>query len=570
MSNESPDTADYVDYRESEHGGGLDAQLEATRRRLLPMVLAFATVALVAAAAAWLWPPTYRSSGTILIEQQEIPLDFVRSAVTSFADERVEIISQRVMTSSNLGAIIDKYGLYADDRSSKSRAQLIEQMRDRIFREMISADVVDPRAGRTTEATIAFAVGFEDRSPEIAARVANDLVTLYLQKNIETRTQMAAGTTQFLSEETERLRQRIAELEQRVADFKARNYEQLPEFAQTNIQLLTRANEDVRNVDSRIQALNQQIAFLSSQLQNIDPRMPAVTETGKTIMSPNERLRSIREQYVSQLSLYTPRHPSVATLKREIYGLEVQVGGGSAAIALLDELEAAYNSLAETRARTPVDSAHVQDLERRIGELGSQIKNMPRRDVSAGVSAPADNPAYVSVRGQEQSAEAERQSLLTRRAQLLAQISNLEQRQIHAPDVERDYAALMRELQGEQAKFAEVRQKLLDAQLSQNLESEQKGERFTLIEPPIQPQKPVSPNRLAVLGIGLVLALGAAVAMLVLLEAVDTRVHGRRQVEILFGAAPIAIIPWVALDEPRRRFAFLRRRPALAVRGVRT
>ena len=569
MNTEPPGPADYVDYQETEPGGGLGAQVEAARRRLWPMLLAFITVALGAAAVAWLWPPTYRSSGTILIEQQEIPLDFVRSAVSSFADERVEIISQRVMTSSNLGAILDKYDLYSNDRGSKTRAQLLDRMRDRITREMISADVVDPRAGRTTEATIAFAVGFEDQSAEIAARVANDLVTLYLQKNIETRTQMAAGTTQFLSEETERLRQRIAELEQRVADFKAHNYEQLPEFAQTNIQLLTRANEDVRNVDGRIQALNQQLSFLASQLSNIDPRMPAVTETGKTIMSPNERLRSIREQYLSQLSLYTPRHPSVATLKREIYGLEVQVGGGSAAIALLEQLEEAYNGLADARASTPVDSTEVQSLESRIGELGSQIKNMPRRDVSAGSTTAADNPAYVSIRGQQQSAESERQSLLARRGQLLAQISDLEQRQIRAPDVEREYAALMRELQGEQGKFAEVRQKLLDAQLSQNLESEQKGERFTLIEPPIQPQKPVRPNRLAVLGIGMVLALGAAVAMLVLLEAVDTRVHGRRQIEILFGAPPIATIPWVARDEPRRRFAFLRRWPALTVRGAR-
>jgi capsular polysaccharide biosynthesis protein len=124
----------------------------------------------------------------------------------------------------------------------------------------------------------------------------------------------------------------------------------------------------------------------------------------------------------------------------------------------------------------------------------------------------------------------------------------------------------MRELQGEQAKYEEVRQKLLDAQLSQNLESEQKGERFTLIEPPIQARDPVRPNRPAIFGIGLVLALGAAIGLLVLLEAMDTRVRGKRQLELITGVPPIAIIPWVAEEEaPRRSLRFWKRPPPVAV-----
>ena len=53
-------------------------------------------------------PPTYRSSATILIEQQEIPQEFVRSVITSFADQRVQVISQRVMTTQNLLSLVDR------------------------------------------------------------------------------------------------------------------------------------------------------------------------------------------------------------------------------------------------------------------------------------------------------------------------------------------------------------------------------------------------------------------------------------------------------------------------------
>jgi polysaccharide biosynthesis transport protein len=560
----------YADSDRPAEGLDLAAQIEAVRRRIWPMVAAFATVLAIAIAAALLWPPTYRSMGTILIEQQEVPLDFVRSAVTSFADERVQVISQRVMTSTNLLGIIEKHNLYVGEREDMTRDQLVERMRDNVQLEMISADVVDPRGGGARKATIAFAVGFESDSPETASRVANDLVTLFLQKNIETRTQLAAGTTTFLAEEAEKLRVRIAEIEQGIAEFKARNYDRLPEFAQSNTQMLQGAIQEARDLDSRMQALNQQIGFLDAQLAQIEPRMPAVTESGQTIMSPGVRLRALREQYVAQLALYTPKHPSVASLKREIYGLELQTGGANAAIELLGRIEQGYTDLAAARNRQPPDESEIARIEVSVGEVVNQYKNQPirgGRDVSSTVGA--DNPAYVSLQAQRQNAITERSVLAARRGELAARIADLERRQLETPAVEADYSALQRELQSEQAKFGDVRQKLLDAQLAQNLEIEQKGERFTLIEPPLQPQEPVKPNRPAIFALGLLGAIASAIGLMVLLELLDTRVRGRRQVVSLVGAPPLAIIPWVADEEKPRRFAFWRRwRPVAAPAGA--
>ena len=97
---------------------------------------------------AMLLPARYRSSGTILIEQQELPADLVRSTVTSFADQRIQVISQRVMTTETLLKLIHRFELYADERGGESREELIERMRSDIDFRMISADVIDPRSGR--------------------------------------------------------------------------------------------------------------------------------------------------------------------------------------------------------------------------------------------------------------------------------------------------------------------------------------------------------------------------------------------------------------------------------------
>src|SRR5580658_8319350 len=105
-------------------------------------------------------PSTYQAAATILIEQQEIPQDLVRSVITSFADQRVQVISQRVMTTQNLLTLIDRYQLYPDLRQKVAREVLLDKMRGNMGMHMISADVIDPRNGHPTQATIAFAISY--------------------------------------------------------------------------------------------------------------------------------------------------------------------------------------------------------------------------------------------------------------------------------------------------------------------------------------------------------------------------------------------------------------------------
>jgi polysaccharide biosynthesis transport protein len=477
-------------------GGGLVAQIEAIRRRALPIGVAFGSVLALALLLAAFWPATYLSTGTILIERQEIPEDFVRSAVSSYADQRVQVISQRVMTSTNLLAIMGKYKLYADERGSVPREALVERMRNDIKLHMISADVLDPQRGGASKATIAFAVGYESRSPDLAVAVANDVVSLYLRENLETRKRLAAGSTEFLTSEGEKLRLRVAELNQRLAEFKRQNYDRLPEFSASNQQSMASNAAEQRDVDYRIGALDQRIDFIDTQLAQMDPHGQAVNAGGERLMGPADRLQALRIELTTALSMYTPKHPKVIGLQQEI-----------------------------------------AELERVVAE--------DRANRSSGTP---DNPAYIQLTAQRREATSERDALRARRGQLQANIARSQRAQADMPAVEAQYVALVSEVEGEQAKYNELRQKQMTAQLSQNLETEQKGERFTLIEPPVRPQEPIRPNRPAILALGLLMAVGAAIATLVLLEAIDTRVRGRREIVTMLGVPPLAVIPWV-VDE---------------------
>src|SRR5262245_18729138 len=212
-----------MDERAADFEWNVADYLGALRRRVPSAAIVFTLILTAGAAAALAWPAVYRSTATILIEQQEIPQDLVRSTISSFADQRIQLIKHRVMTTANLLELIREHGLYAEDIARVAREVVIDRMRDAIHMDLISANVVDPRSGQPTMATIAFTVGYDNRSPVLAARVANQLTRLFLQENSETRRLQAAEASAFLASETERLSNEIATLEGRLAEFKQAN-----------------------------------------------------------------------------------------------------------------------------------------------------------------------------------------------------------------------------------------------------------------------------------------------------------------------------------------------------------
>ena len=199
---------------------------------VLPALLVFA----VAVVAACVWPPTYRSISTSLIEEQGIPREFVASSVTGFADQRLQMINQRVMISSKLLEIVKQFNLYPEQRKKKTTEEIIDLMRKDIAFKTISADVVDSRTGRPSAATIAFSLAYDGPVPEIVQRVAGVLTSLYLAENLKVREQQTAGTFKFLDEEARDLKAQLDTIDASISAFKKKNMDALPELLQINLQ----------------------------------------------------------------------------------------------------------------------------------------------------------------------------------------------------------------------------------------------------------------------------------------------------------------------------------------------
>ena len=527
---------------------GLGDYLAILGRRKKELIFPALVILMIAIALAAGLPSVYRSEATILIEQQEIPTDLVRSTVTSYAGERIQIISQKVMTTDNLSKIIENYGLYKKERAETSLSMLVEKMREEVALEMISADVVDPRSGRASTATIAFKLAFNNKNPRVAQKVTNELVSLYLNENLRRRTQSAIETSGFLALEAEKLNEEVSGLETRLAQFKERNINNLPELQQLNIRLMERTERELRETDLQLRTLAEREIYLQSELAQISSMSTLYSADGRRVLGAADRLKGLQAEFVSLKARYSPNHPDLIKMGKEIEALKKETGAGSDVTELqlqLRELKAEMTSLGERYSPQHPD---VKKLQRAVSSTQAALdKALNEQRVNTAVVAASrpDNPAYIQLQAQLNAIEGESGSLSRSRRELTAKIDDFEQRLLSSPQVEREYRELTRDYDNAITKYREVKAKQQQAELAESLERERKGERFTLIEPPQLPEKPDKPNRLAILFLGFVFSIAGGIGTVAVAESLNDSIKSADGLVSVIGVPPLVVIPYI-------------------------
>ncbi len=493
-----------------------------------------------------LLPSIYKSSATVLIEQQEIPEDLVRSTVTSYAGERIQVISQRIMSSDNLKRIIEKFDLYHEGRKSKGDTYFMEQMRDAIELEMISAEVIDPKSGRPAEATIAFQISFEDESPKIAQEVTNELVTLYLDENIKRRTQSAEDATRFLKLQGDKVREQISKLELKLKEFKERNAGSLPENQALIMQLLDRTGQQIFEIDKQMSVLNERQLYLSAELSQVNPNNNSFSTTGERIYGSVDRLKILQAEYISLLARYSPSHPNVVKTRKEMAALEREVGGVDRS-EIRTQLNQKKSLLATLTDRYSADHPDVKKLNQEIEILENELRR-PVKPRKTRVSRP-DNPVYIQLQTQLHTVNASLRSMQQSRTKLSEKLVKYEQSLLQSPGLEREYKELTRDYDNATNKYKEIKNKEMQADMSQAMEQGSKGERFTLIEPPVIPMNPYKPNRFAIILLGAILAAGISFAYVTIKENMFPVINNSRDLVEITGEPPLVVIPYIETGE---------------------
>jgi uncharacterized protein involved in exopolysaccharide biosynthesis len=261
----------------------------------------------------------------------------------------------------------------------------------------------------------------------------------------------------------------------------------------------------------------------------------------------------LKSQLASYKARYAPDHPDVISTQREVDGLQKEVNAEDGTADRLRQLSDAKAKLAGALEKYSAEHPDVVRLKREVESLEKAVAE----DADAGpkqmARAHADNPIYVQVKGQLDALTVDRESAVKKRDELSARFDDYERRLAKSPDVERQYREMTRDLESAQFKYQEILSKQTEAQVSQNLETERKGEKFTLIEPPQPPEKPISPNRLMIVAVGLFMSVAMGIAAVIARESLDGSVRGPGDIRQLLEVPALASIPTIVTAGDRRR-----------------
>ncbi len=134
----------------------LQHYLGVVRRRhlhfLIPLFLGWVMVW----GASWVLPRAIESTTLILVEQPTMPKDYVTPNVNDDLQDRLQSITQQILSRTRLLHIIDEFNLYAGRAAQRSPDQKVELMRKDIV-----IDLVRDERNRIT----AFNVSYSSRNP---------------------------------------------------------------------------------------------------------------------------------------------------------------------------------------------------------------------------------------------------------------------------------------------------------------------------------------------------------------------------------------------------------------------
>jgi len=514
----------------SDTGRGLASVLEIVRRRRLLALLPFLFVLTAAVSVALFLPGLWTGRAVILVDRQQIPEAYVKPTVTGDLETQLITLSQEILSRPRLAKIIDEMNLYPSMRGSASMDEIVERMRKDI---RIEVQGEGDRRGRPRPDArmVAFSVAYSTTDPRTAMAVTNRLADLYVEENLKFRERQAVGTSQFLESQLGEVRKRLQDQEQRIATYKEKHMGELPEQREANLRTLERLQQQLQLAYENNRRANERRQLITRSLAEIDQTAGMAAAAGGPNVTPAEttaaRLALLRQELVQMQTRYSDKYPDVIHTREQIRLLE-------------ERLQAEQRAQAAAAAATP------------------------KREGPA-LRPPPANPYVASLMQQLDQASVEAKATADEIAGLNREIAAYQRRIENTPRREQELALITRDHETTRELFRSLLAKRGEAEIAADLEQRRKGEHFRIIEPAALPERPTGPNRLRLVLVGLVLALGAAGIAVVLAEQVDTSYRNVEEVRASLPVPVLSTIPRIATEADRARVLRQRRLATAAV-----
>lgn len=435
--------------------------------------------------------PQYVSTSTVLVDQQKVPTDFVKSLATEALDTRLANINARILSRASILQIIDKYNLYADQH-------LTPDARIELTKKALHIEAVESELARSNGLP-GFSISFTANDPHTAQQVCAEITSLFTKENIDLRTGEAGDTTSFLQERLDDAKRTLDEQDKKVADFKRQYFGMLPEDEGTNQNI-------IGVLSTRLEATTQQINTLEGN-------------------------KSVLDTYMAQQIQNTPASAAEAKLPQ----------------AHQAELEALEAQEATLSGQYQPDYPDLKDVRRKISDLKAQMAReaaAPAPPPSTSSANHVDSPSVVQMRAQLHGIDIQLAQKQKEQDDLKRQMQTYQAKIQSSPEVEEQYELLTRDNAADQAAYDALSKEMKQAQATSDLENRQEGETFTLLDAANLPLDPIFPKVPVFIFAGLLGGIVIGVLIVALVEYKDTALRTEAEIWDFTHLPTLAVIAW--------------------------
>jgi polysaccharide chain length determinant protein (PEP-CTERM system associated) len=481
--------------------------LQIFRRRIWLLLVPFAIVSALTTAVSRVLPDRYRSETLILVVPQRVPESYVRSTVTTRIEDRLQSISQQILSRTRLERIIQDFNLYANERRTGIMEDVVDGMRKDIVVQVVKGD--------------AFRVTYSGDDPRTVMRVTERLASLFIEENLRDREVLAEGTNQFLEAQLDDARRRLIEQEKKLEAYRKRFSGELPSQLDSNLQALQNAQQQLQTAGDSLNRDRDRRLLIERQLGDLEQLIAASADAERTGDrggsvdadgtpsggTAEQQLASARAALSSLETRLKPGHPDIVRLKRLVRDLE-------------------KTATAEAPKTNPAEAAR----QKRRDDLRLELAQLDRQIAA-------------------KQADEER---------LRGAITSLQKRVDIVPTRESEMTELMRDYSTLQTGYATLLTKNEESKIAANLERRQIGEQFKLLDPARVPEKPYSPNRSRINFAGMAGGLALSLMLIAFVEYRDKSFNTDSEVMAVLSLPVLAVVPFMQSHAERRRAAWRR------------
>jgi polysaccharide chain length determinant protein (PEP-CTERM system associated) len=416
--------------------------------------------------------------------------------------------------------IINKLGLYSNTDSPKNADEKVDRMRKDIGPVELVRDL------RNNQIT-AFKVSFSAHDPVLAQKVTSELTQLFIDENNKVRQEQSQDTTHFIEQQLQDAGVALADQEAKLKQFQAAHEGALPSQQASNLQILGGLQGQLQNQQDALNTARQQRVYyqtLIEQYKNLHASGRSVEGAAPTeVTALDQQLAALRSQLTDLSSRYTDSYPDVVKVKAQI-------------------------------AKTLKQKEDLLASPRTASRLGNDTESGPLLQLHSQLQA-----NQVEITSRERGI-----------AGLEARINEYQGRLNSEPATEQQLLEVSRGYEQSKANYDDLLKKKNQSVMATSMEQLQQGERFTILDPPSLPVKPDFPNRLKFCGLGIVVGLGLGCMVVLLIEFVDDRMHGEKELKELLPVKVMAEIPEIEHpgDKEREKRRVLMGWATTAVVGV--